>query len=68
MSLTESYMMVPAASVSGWFFSHPEAKYFAVGKIGKDQIADFAQRRNEAISETELWLSNDLNYESDRSR
>ena len=44
MSLTESYAMLPAASVSGFYLAHPEATYFAVGKIGDDQVADFARR------------------------
>ena len=47
MSLTESYMMLPAASVSGFLFGRPEAKYFAIGRIGEDQIADYAARRGE---------------------
>ena len=64
ISLTETCMMVPAASVSGWYFSHPEAKYFAVGKLGRDQVADFAARRHEDIGETERWLRTELNYES----
>jgi 5-methyltetrahydrofolate--homocysteine methyltransferase len=45
MKLTESYAMMPAASVAGWYFSHPEARYFGVGKIGEDQVADYAARK-----------------------
>jgi 5-methyltetrahydrofolate--homocysteine methyltransferase len=63
MELTESYMMLPAASVSGWYFSHPDSRYFAVGKIGRDQATEYAARRNEAIGETERWLSGELAYE-----
>jgi len=51
ISLTESFAMLPAAAVSGWYFSHPQSRYFGVGKIGRDQLADYAQRK--AISEEE---------------
>lgn len=62
VKLTESYAMFPAASVSGYYFSHPEAKYFAVGKLGKDQIADYAKRKNMELAKVEKWLSPYLNY------
>ena len=45
MALTEAYAMTPAAAVSGWYFAHPEAQYFAVQKIGRDQLEDWAQRK-----------------------
>ena len=61
--LTESFAMLPAASVSGFYFSHPEAKYFAVGKLGKDQIEDYARRKNMEIAEAEKWLSPNLGYD-----
>jgi len=61
--LTESYAMLPAASVSGLYFSHPEARYFAVGKLGKDQIADYAQRKGMDRATVEKWLSPNLGYE-----
>jgi 5-methyltetrahydrofolate--homocysteine methyltransferase len=51
MELTESYAMLPAASVSGFYFAHPEATYFAVGKIGEDQAQDLARRRDERQAE-----------------
>jgi 5-methyltetrahydrofolate--homocysteine methyltransferase len=54
--LTESYMMIPAASVSGWYFSLPESSYFALGKIGRDQLADYASRREEPAAEAEKWI------------
>ncbi|MFN3265296.1 MAG: methionine synthase [Deinococcales bacterium] len=57
MSLTESCAMAPAASVTGLYFSHPEAKYFAVGKIGKDQLEDYAKRKNQTQEETGRWLA-----------
>ncbi len=61
--LTESYAMHPAASVSGFYFSHPEARYFAVGPIGKDQVVDYARRKNVSIEEIERWLRPVLEYE-----
>jgi len=64
MKLTESYAMHPAASVSGFYFSHPEAKYFAVGQIGRDQVADYAKRRSESIATVEKRLGPNLGYES----
>ena len=54
--------MHPASSVSGLYFNHPEAKYFAVGKIGHDQIEDYAKRKNLAIAEVEKWLGPYLDY------
>jgi 5-methyltetrahydrofolate--homocysteine methyltransferase len=63
MTLTESYAMLPAAAVSGWYFAHPDAKYFAVGKIGKDQVEDYARRKRMDVRTVERWLSPNLNYE-----
>jgi 5-methyltetrahydrofolate--homocysteine methyltransferase len=60
MGLTESFMMVPAASVSGFYFSHPDAKYFAIGKIGPDQLADYAARRGESPEEAERAIRESL--------
>ena len=60
--LTESLAMYPAASVSGFYFAHPEARYFGVGKLGKDQIEDYAKRMNMPITEIERWLSPNLAY------
>ena len=60
MSLTESFMMLPAASVSGFYFSHPESKYFAVGRIGGDQIADYAARRGESAEASERAVRESL--------
>ena len=63
VELTESFAMMPAASVSGWYFSHPESKYFGVGKINKDQVIDLAKRRPEMDLETiERWLRPVLDY------
>ena len=55
--------MDPASSVSGWYFSHPESKYFNVGKIEKDQVLDYSKRKNQAVETTEKWLRYMLNYE-----
>jgi 5-methyltetrahydrofolate--homocysteine methyltransferase len=61
--LTESYAMYPASSVSGLYFAHPQAKYFAVGKIGRDQVEDYARRKGVAVKEVEKWLGPNLGYE-----
>lgn len=63
--LTESFAMYPTAAVSGFYFSHPDSKYFGLGKIGKDQVVDYAQRKGVSIGEAEKWLSPNLNYEID---
>jgi 5-methyltetrahydrofolate--homocysteine methyltransferase len=63
ITLTESFAMWPAASVSGFYFAHPEAKYFAVGKIGKDQVLDYQTRKGMPLSVLERWLGPNLNYE-----
>jgi len=60
MSLTESYAMFPGASVSGFYFAHPESKYFTVGKIGEDQLRDMAQRRGVTIEQMQRWLAPNL--------
>jgi 5-methyltetrahydrofolate--homocysteine methyltransferase len=58
--LTESFAMHPAASVSGWYFSHPEARYFAVGPIGADQLEDYARRKGIPVAEARRWLAPNL--------
>jgi 5-methyltetrahydrofolate--homocysteine methyltransferase len=63
VSLTESYAMLPAASVSGWYFSHPESAYFGIGKIQKDQVKDLAMRKGMPVAELERWLSPVLDYD-----
>ncbi len=63
ISLTESLAMYPAASVSGLYLAHPDAHYFNVGKLGQDQITDYAARKGQSVSETEKWLAPNLNYE-----
>ena len=63
ISLTESYAMYPTAAVSGWYFGHPESKYFGLGKIEKDQVEDYARRKGYTFEEMERWLSPVLAYE-----
>src|SRR6266699_993383 len=63
LTLTESYAMLPAASVSGFYLSHPDSRYFAVDKIGEDQAADYARRKALALEQTERWLAPNLAYE-----
>jgi len=65
MRLTESYAMWPAASVSGFYFSHPDARYFAVGKIGRDQVEDYAGRCGLGVGDAEYWLGPILGYPRD---
>jgi 5-methyltetrahydrofolate--homocysteine methyltransferase len=62
IELTDSLAMYPTAAVSGYYFAHPQAKYFGLGKITKDQIEDYATRKNITIEEAERWLSPNLNY------
>ncbi|BEL08810.1 methionine synthase [Actinoplanes sichuanensis] len=65
VGLTESYAMTPAAAVSGLIFAHPEAKYFTVGRLGRDQIEDYAVRRGVPVAEVERWLRPNLAYSID---
>ncbi|WMN07067.1 methionine synthase [Marivirga arenosa] len=62
ISLTENLAMWPTASVSGFYFGHPESRYFGLGKIGKDQVEDIAKRKNQDFKEIERWLKPNLNY------
>ncbi|MCY7423113.1 MAG: methionine synthase [Chitinophagaceae bacterium] len=64
VQLTESLAMYPAASVCGWYFAHPQSKYFGTGKIEKDQVADYANRKGMALDEVEKWLRPVLEYEA----
>jgi len=63
ISLTESCAMIPAASVSGLYFAHPQAKYFNVGRIGRDQLENYARRKGIDVAEAERWLASNLAYE-----
>jgi 5-methyltetrahydrofolate--homocysteine methyltransferase len=63
IALTESFARLPAASVSGYYFWRPEAQYFGVGKIERDQVEDYARRTGQPVATVERWLSPNLNYE-----
>jgi 5-methyltetrahydrofolate--homocysteine methyltransferase len=65
LELTEHFAMTPAASVSGLFFAHPQARYFAIGRIGQDQVEDYARRKGEPLSDVERWLRPNLAYDPD---
>jgi 5-methyltetrahydrofolate--homocysteine methyltransferase len=68
MWLTESKAMVPAASVSGLYFSHPDSRYFTIGWMGKDQLEDYAERKGMSVREVERWLGPNLAYDPDSTR
>ena len=63
LRLTESYAMYPTAAVSGFYFAHPDARYFAVGKIDRDQVVSYAERKNMSVREAERWLAPSLGYD-----
>jgi 5-methyltetrahydrofolate--homocysteine methyltransferase len=63
VSLTSSFAMSPAASVSGFYFAHPEAAYFGIGRVNRDQVADYASRKGWELKTAERWLSPNLGYE-----
>src|SRR4051812_16639473 len=62
IELTDSMAMWPGAAVSGWYFSHPQSQYFVVGRLGQDQVADYARRKGWTLKEAERWLSSNLGY------
>ncbi len=63
VTLTESFAMLPTAAVSGWYFSHPESRYFGIGRIQKDQVEDYAERKGMTLEQAERWLSPVLGYD-----
>ncbi|WP_256261082.1 methionine synthase [Shewanella sp. NIFS-20-20] len=63
LNITESYAMFPTAAVSGWYFAHPQSRYFGVTNIGRDQVADYARRKGMTVTETEKWLAPVLDYD-----
>jgi 5-methyltetrahydrofolate--homocysteine methyltransferase len=63
MQITESFAMWPGSSVSGLYFAHPESRYFSLGKIDRDQVADYHERKGMSVSEVERWLGQNLNYD-----
>ena len=66
IELTESYAMTPAASVSGWYFAHPDSRYFSVDRLDRDQVEDYARRKGMTVAEVERWLSPNLGYDPKR--
>jgi 5-methyltetrahydrofolate--homocysteine methyltransferase len=65
ITLTESFAMFPTAAVSGFYFSHPKSHYFGVGKVDRDQVTSYAQRKGMSLTETERWLAPILGYDPD---
>jgi 5-methyltetrahydrofolate--homocysteine methyltransferase len=65
ITLTESCAMSPGAAVSGYYFSHPDSRYFGVAEIGRDQVSDYAERKRMTLEEAEKWLSPNLAYDPD---
>ena len=63
ITLTENFAMYPASSVSGWYFAHPDSRYFPVGRIGRDQVSDYARRKGMTVREAERWLAPYIDYE-----
>jgi 5-methyltetrahydrofolate--homocysteine methyltransferase len=63
MTLTESYAMLPVSAVSGWYFAHPQSRYFGLGKINRDQVEDYARRKGWSVAEAERWLAPNLGYD-----
>ena len=63
MALTESGAMTPTAAVSGLYFAHPQSRYFMVGKVGRDQVEDYARRKGMTAAEAERWLRPNLAYD-----
>jgi 5-methyltetrahydrofolate--homocysteine methyltransferase len=63
MQLTESFAMLPAAAVCGYYFSHPQSQYFVVGRVSKEQAADYAQRKGVSLAQAERWLASNLDYD-----
>ena len=68
ITLTESFAMQPAAAVSGYYFSHPQSQYFGIGRIGKDQVEDYARRKGMTMDTAEYWLAPNLAYDPSRDR
>ena len=68
LQLTENLAMQPASAVCGWYFAHPQARYFGVGALGRDQVVDYARRKGMSVEEAERWLAPNLGYEPDNVR
>lgn len=65
IELTEHFAMLPASAVSGWYFSHPDSRYFAVAKINREQVEDYAKRKGMSLAEAERWMAPNLGYDAD---
>ena len=63
MELTENFAMLPTAAVSGYYFSHPGSQYFVVGRVSKEQVADYARRKGVSLQQAERWLASNLDYD-----
>ena len=63
MAMTESFAMTPTSAVSGLYFAHPQSRYFALGRIARDQVADYAERKGWTLAEAERWLAPNLGYD-----
>ena len=61
--MTDSFAMYPAASVSGYYFSHPRSQYFVVGRVSREQVADYAKRKGVSLAQAERWLASNLDYD-----
>ncbi len=68
ITLTDSFAMLPTAAVSGWYFSHPDSKYFGVGKLNRDQVEDYARRKGMTLEQAQRWLAPNLGYDSEEPR
>jgi 5-methyltetrahydrofolate--homocysteine methyltransferase len=63
MTLTENFAMLPTAAVSGYYFSHPGSQYFVVGRLTREQVADYARRKGVELAQAERWLASNLDYD-----
>jgi 5-methyltetrahydrofolate--homocysteine methyltransferase len=63
MQLTDNFAMLPAAAVSGWYFSHPRSQYFVLGRVSKEQVEDYARRKGVNLAQAERWLAPNLDYD-----
>jgi 5-methyltetrahydrofolate--homocysteine methyltransferase len=63
VKLTENFAMYPASAVSGYYFSHPQSQYFVVGRVSREQVADYAKRKGVSLAQAERWLASNLDYD-----
>jgi 5-methyltetrahydrofolate--homocysteine methyltransferase len=67
IEITENFAMWPGSSVSGFYFAHPQSRYFSLGKIDRDQVKDYARRKAMSVNEVERWLGPNLNYDPEKA-